>query len=780
MTRTKNHSKSKKLIIIILASLLLLQLTACSSEPDIGENETPDTIFVPEFTDLTQLYEGLYFTGSAVIINETVYFSAIMQDSIDEQFTAHRLFSANLDGTNLIELQSFTTTTPPANAEDGTTRILAMATDSESNLWIVESAEFFIYNFPEYFTPDPDDSYATLEYREILSSNVLVRKLDNTGATLETIEINEMITDHGLIWIRSFVIDKENIYFATNEKIAVYNYLGNQLYTIDVDGMINSLIYMTDGNIAVNFWGSNGGTLQIIDKQRRELGEILESMQFLYVFSGDENFLYYISDQTYLYGLKTETDELVQILNLVDSSIVAMNLMIVSVIDDDQVLMINRGWDNFNDRQIIELISLNRIAIEDHEVTTITFATFFLSSETREAIIDFNRRNSRYHIQVTDYSEFATDDDYMAGVIKLNTEIVTGNIPDMLDIMGLPVEQYVAMGLLENLYSFIDNDTEINREDFVENIFTRAEINNDLYYIFPFFTVSTIIGNPNILGNELGWNMDEFLTVLQNNPDADIPLGAWFTNRIFLNFAIENNIDFFVDRDAGLVNFDNEDFIELLEIANMFPSDVHDTGNFDERDDIATGRQIMAYYHYQGFIQHQMFSEIFGGELVIKGFPNENRNGNTINPFPTFAITSTSENKEGAWSFISHLMSEYWQRTMMNQGQNNIPTNKAVFEWMIENAMNQPEQTISVGTNFGGETSIIDIVISPLTQTEREQFIEFVNSANVLMSSGDIFTSLMDIVIETASGYFLGQITAENAARVIQSRASILVSEQFG
>jgi ABC-type glycerol-3-phosphate transport system substrate-binding protein len=764
----------------MLVFLFLLQLTACSSEPDIDENETPDTIFVPEFTDLMQLYDGLYFTGSAVIIDETLYFSAIIQESIDEQFTAHKLFSTDLDGSNITELQSFTTTAPPTDADAGYTRILAMTTDNEDNLWIVESAEFYTEDLPVYFTPDPDDPHAIYEYRETLSSNVLVRKLDNTGTTLESIKINEMITESGFVWIRSFVIDDANIYFATNERIAVFDYLGNRLYTIDVDGLIDSLIHMPNGNIAVSFLGSSGGILQIVDTQMRELGEVLESMQILYVYSGDENFLYYVSDQTYLYGLETDTGELVQILNLIDSSIVAMNLIIVSIIDDDQVLMINRGWDNLNERQIIELISLNKVAIEDHEVTTITFATFLLSGDTREAIIDFNRRNSRYHIQVTDYSEYATDDDYMAGITKLSTEIITGNIPDILDIMGLPVEQYVAMGLLEDLNLFIDNDPEFSREDFVDNVFTRAEINNGLYYIFPFFTISTIIGNPNILGSEPGWDMDEFLAVIKNNPDADIPMGAWFTNKYFLNYAIENNMDFFIDRDEGIVNFENEDFIKLLEIASMFPPDTHDTIDFDERNDIATGRQIMMWYHYQGFIQHQMFRKIFGGELVIKGFPNANRSGNTISPFPTFAITSVSENKEGAWSFISHLMSENWQRTKLSQGQNSIPTNKAVFEWMIENAMNQPEQTISLGTNFGGESSIIDVEISPLSQVEREQFIEFINSAHVLISSDDIYVSLMDIIIETASGYFSGQITAENAASIIQSRASRLAAEQFG
>jgi len=68
----------------------------------------------------------------------------------------------------------------------------------------------------------------------------------------------------------------------------------------------------------------------------------------------------------------------------------------------------------------------------------------------------------------------------------------------------------------------------------------------------------------------------------------------------------------------------------------------------------------------------------------------------------------------------------------------------------------------------------------PLSESEKDKFIELINSALVLRSTDDLFTSIMNIVTETASGYFSGQITAENAAKIIQSRASILASEQFG
>ena len=583
------------------------------------------------------------------------------------------------------------------------------------------------------------------------------------------------------VLIRGFAVDDKNFYIALNEKIDVFNYSGNRLFTVNADGMINSLIQLSNGRIAANYRGSGGGILQYIDTDGRALGKILESSQQLtYTYPGNDDFLYLTSDQTNLFGLYADTGESVKILSWLDSSIIADDLITVAVMGDNQVLAISRGWDNFNDRPTIELIVLNKTITQDSEISTITFSTFFLDWQTRNAIADFNQSNKRYHVQVTDYSEYATDDDYNSGVMKLSTEIIAGNIPDILDVSALPKEQYALVGLLEDLYPYIDNDHELQREDLLENVLRVSEIEDSLYYIFPFFNITTVIGNPDVLGSAPYWNMEEFRTVLEENPDADIPLGAGVTNEYFLSSAVLHNMDFFVNPDAGTVNFDNEVFIKLLEIASLFPSGAPDFGTYDERDDIASGRQIMQGYYFDGFNQYQMYREFFGGEIVFKGFPSDSGSGNSISGFPTLAITSVSENKDGAWSFIRSLMTVRWQHRVITQSPNYIPLNRAVFDWMIERAMNQEEHTVSIGTTFGGSINSVEVTISPLSQAEMDRFMEMLNSALQIRGPDDTFIPIMNIIIETASDYFSGHTTPEDAAGIIQSRVSILISEQFG
>ena len=57
----------------------------------------------------------------------------------------------------------------------------------------------------------------------------------------------------------------------------------------------------------------------------------------------------------------------------------------------------------------------------------LTLACMYLDWDLRQRmIVEYNKTNDEYRINVVDYSEYATDDDYNAGVTKLTTEISGG------------------------------------------------------------------------------------------------------------------------------------------------------------------------------------------------------------------------------------------------------------------------------------------------------------------------------------------------------------------
>jgi ABC-type glycerol-3-phosphate transport system substrate-binding protein len=155
----------------------------------------------------------------------------------------------------------------------------------------------------------------------------------------------------------------------------------------------------------------------------------------------------------------------------------------------------------------------------------------------------------------------------------------------------------------------------------------------------------------------------------------------------------------------------------------------------------------------------------FGGEFVFKGFPTANRDGNAFQINSSLAITSNSNNKEGAWEFIRTMLTKDWQLDSVW----GFPTNKAAFYTLVEEAMTEPEYPDI--WYIGGE----EVVMGAVTQEQVDQVIELIESVNNIASWD---TALMNIIMEGAQDFFSGRSTAQEAARVVQNRANIYISEQ--
>jgi ABC-type glycerol-3-phosphate transport system substrate-binding protein len=336
-------------------------------------------------------------------------------------------------------------------------------------------------------------------------------------------------------------------------------------------------------------------------------------------------------------------------------------------------------------------------------------------------------------------------------------------------VSNLPFNQYVARGLLLDLYPLIDADPELDRSDLLESVIRATEINGGLYRIFPHFTIGTMVGNPAVVASEPGWNMDEFLTVLNANPDADLPLGQGLTRLNYLQVLFMITMSNYVDWDAGTTSFDSVDFMNLLMFANTLPENHDwDSDYIPESELITAGRQIMAPVGFYDFHDFQMYRALFGGELVFKGFPNESRNGNSLMANSGFAITTSCKDVDGAWEFVRTFISEDYQ--MDNFRRFGFSVLKALFEKDLQEAM--AENEYGPGTmGWNGFT----IELKPLTQADADQLMAFVDSVSI---SADQDEAIWNIVSEGATDFFNGRSSIQDTVRVIQNRASIYVSEQ--
>lgn len=801
------------LAVVLVSVMILTVLAGCRRDAD-GNNgrpgasdgggaagngfTPPEYVFVPDFISLPDEMQEI---ESFVYMDGLVYLTNVNRNPETWEAT-YSLFSMEPDGSNLTKLENFATVDAAGDGSNenwtarGSSYIAAMIADNDGNLWVAESGWVEYFDLPDDFGGEIQDMY---EYYVDFGNVMAVRKLDTTGRELLSVDISNIPGGSESLNLSAFNIDGAgNIYVSSSqwdshtgessEKIIVLSGDGNVLFSLEPQERVEQLIRLNDGTVASFGWGGEAGyLLQKIDVDGRAFGETIELPSNAWqIFPGGDEFLVIFSDGTDLFGLSNETGEVEILLNWLNSDVVINSSRSLVVLPDGRILCTNQQWDRLGNSKS-ELILLTRMAYSElPERTILTLATVGLNWTLRGHIAQFNRTNQSYRVHVLDFfdSDISGEDgsaNFQAGIKRLSTELISGNIPDILDVSNLPFNQYVARGLLVDLKPLIDADPELSRSDFLEGAFRAAEMDGSLYRVFSSFTINTLLGSPDVLGPGIGWNMDEFFAVLDANPNADMPIGQWLTRNSFLSQALVLGIDEYVDWATGNVYFDTGAFAQLLELSNTFPEE-RNTGDMSgsvradvawegeylsEQELIATGRQIMAVPWNVEFESISQYRAMFGGELVFKGFPTENRNGNYISIYGGLSIANGASNQEGAWEFVRATLSSEWQQENMQWGL--LPTSRTVFDNIAAEAMNREEYEMYFG--WGD----VPITVGPTIQSDIDRLLELIDSVAGVASQND---ALLDIIMEGAEDFFNGRLSAEDAARIIQSRAAIFVSEQ--
>ena len=771
------------LAVLLVATLFVAMLAGCRSEPDQA-----DFIFMPEFISLP---DGISSIQNLSYSNNTLYFvSYITNEETWESFT--KIFTMNIDGSNITELEGYVPLRHPHPEATGSSYIMSFGVDNDGNIWITETGWYQIDNTPPGFMGDWEEG---MQYIEDLGSLTEIRKLDATGTEIFSLDLIRVLGDS--FQTTAFGMDNEgNLYiglftysdmgYDMSYEIAVLGSDGSLKFKLEARNWINELVTMPDGSVAVIGYEETAGgswsqVLRKINPTTQSWGDPVELPQRAWrVYPGVGDYLVFYQDDNNLNGINAETGESVRLINWIESGLIPNSLDNILALPDGRIICVNRdyGMGAFGHNVSLDLIIFSKIPYSElPERIEITFAAMYFW-ELRSAIVNFNRTNQTYRIKVIDYSEFNTEDDWNAGLTRLSTDIISGNIPDILDLQGLPFYQYVARDFLVDLYTLIDADPEFNRSDFVESVFRAAEIDGGLYRAFPSFYVSTLIGHPSVLGPDMGWNMDEFRAVLNANPQADMLMGQWLTKENFLMATVLLSLDEYIDWASGRVSFDAGGFAQLLEFSNRFPAEPPDFGdnweNYIEPEElIREGRQIMSEASIAGFDNIEWYIRMFGGDIVFKGFPTESRNGNSLFINTSLAITTSSDHADGAWEFLRTILTSNWQR----DNTWGFPTNMELFNEKIEEAMREREDEMWPG--FARDV-VIDMPgfptqTPPLTQAQIDQVIALINSATNIFNYDE---ALINIIQEGAHDFFTGRSSAEAAARVVQSRVQIYVAER--
>lgn len=481
--------------------------------------------------------------------------------------------------------------------------------------------------------------------------------------------------------------------------------------------------------------------------------------------NGDGIFTYKIGDEA-----------LAQKMNFINSDLCIGNISSLVELDGNTFLAVY--YENYEDGMKAGLF--NYVKPEDiPDKAVLVLAGSYVDGDVERRVIEFNRNSEEYRIVVKSYDSFNTYDDWQAGYTQLNNDVTTGNMPDILITDGLPVENYVAKGLLEDIGKMIEEDEELSQVEYVQNVFDAYSVDGKLYYVIPCFTVSTMIGKESIVGDRTSWTMADMLELKASLPEDTHMMGE-LTRQGFFSTMMQYCGSDFVDVDTGKCDFDTQNFITMMEFAKELPEELSE--DYYGEDYWATyesqyrdGRTILSGMSI-GTIRdtNYMINGYFGGDVAFIGFPTENGSGSYVSATESYAISSKSRNKEGAWEFLRYYLTDEYQ-SEISWG---MPVQRKQFDEMAGKGTERPYYLNEDGTKeeyddyfyMNGE----EIKLDPLSQEQVERIVGFILSVDKCYYYNE---SIMNIINEEMDAFYTGQKTAQEVAKTIQNRAQLYVDE---
>ena len=535
---------------------------------------------------------NLYFTGSIIDGKQT--FTDENGEEIEYDNYRSALFKLDVETGACTELTEFQLPEVPEGWL-GSSDLNNLQSGADGTLWAIYNSYTYRYNPPADLAED-DSMY---NYYEEGENKTGLLHLDADGKQLSRIEFSQTDEDGNSFYVSSFFVDNSgNVYLSDWQNVYIYDQDGKLKTTVDLGENGGDLCELKAGVVGVSYYKNDeakpeesGRVFQEIDPATGKLtGDTVKLPDVAYsFFPGDDVYDIYYDYNGNIYGYKFDTGTKDKVIDWIECDINSNNINSYSILPDGRVIAFESSYDDQAQKNNMQLIVMTRVdAASVVNKTVLTFACMYLDWDMRDAIVKFNRASNTHRIVVRDYSEYNTDDDYNAGIQKLNTEMLSGKLPDMIDIntYSMPVEQYAAKGFLTDLYELIDADPELSRESFVQPVIKALEsADGKLYQLPSTFAVSTAIALDKVAGDYDTWNLAAVKDAMTKLQDGASVFDVYRTKTDMLQTCISRNIDAFVDWENGGAHFDSDEFKALLEFANQFP-DTYDWENAtDEEND---------------------------------------------------------------------------------------------------------------------------------------------------------------------------------------------------
>lgn len=575
----------------------------------------------------------------------------------------------------------------------------------------------------------------------------------------------------------------QNIYlFFESGKIKLLS--ADFQWSMNISGYENGYLVdatrMPDGNVIFLFvqYIGNKEKLRLykLEKEVSTSKELLTLPEGTYgtniLFSGTGIYDFYIKGENGILGGRLDESDLTAIIRFQDADIVSSEVKFVCACGEDKVFAVKES-------ETTDLIFVAKGRKKSEEEKEVLYLALLDENYAMEKeVAEFNKNNRNYRIELKKYS------DCEEPIQKFLVDYATGTEFDMVEFSSEEMDRLVSKEIFVDLYPFIDEDVNIDRNDFYGNVLKAYEFEGKLYQTVSFVHLYGWVTRKSNL-NEFGqWNFESFQNYVEQNLEGNI-----FTNSSeeqLLKQLVTVSSNELLDWNQKVCHFESDAFKDILDFSKKYGLD-QESIQLDDMVPALIDNRLLFVETSFGIEELYMYSESLGEDVAVVASPLVGNMGvNLYSTMPQLGIIAKSSNVDGSWQFVRRFFTRQYQDISdddkyLQSGATGFPVRKDCMENLLKRftATEDYEKDGKWYKALQSNDYLIswdgyDIDVGPLGQSEEKLLNELL--LNTSCRQGVDYT-IQDIILEESKSFFCGEKDAEETAKIIQSRVSIYMNE---
>ena len=355
---------------------------------------------------------------------------------------------------------------------------------------------------------------------------------------------------------------------------------------------------------------------------------------------------------------------------------------------------------------------------------------------------DFNQESSLFHVELT---QFPYDTEFQNVKERLRIDVSTGKGPDIMTLDVFPVsEEIIADGYLLDMASLMERSNITDDKYFpAYKVLTSGD---KVYGICPSMDVRRMSIDENVLTGKEIPDIEELVDILLAHSESAIFVNDYQEGIYIMEYFLCGSEDLWgmIDWENKTCDFSTELFSKILEVSKKYA----DNRNKGYEPIMRWEYCILGLYPGQEALEKE-------GRVLLDFYFDDGNYPKYNSSVDTFVINTNTENLEGAWAFISYIMSKTGQSYCA------VPTHRELF---IEKNLE-----FLKGIEEGTDYPLVDF-----TEEVMEDSIQVYEAGKYCPTCTE---KILNIIYEEAGAYFSGDKGKDEVIQIIQSRVQIYLEE---